>query len=168
MATTADDLNAAPATTHAEATTTATAAALWELVSVPVNLVEFSEELQAIRPLGSVSLGETFEGDNGGRSMTWTTISTVTEAEPFERFSWTVGDLEAPVSIWTFTIADLGTTRVLTQSCALYGNRSGLTAAIERDPERADAIIEYRLGALKANMERTVAGLCALAENLDR
>ena len=167
MVTTPDDLNRAPATTEVSESTTSTAAALWGLISVPANLVPFSEELLAIGPLGPVGLGATFEGDNGGRSMTWTTTSTVTSFDPLERFSWTVGDLDAPVSSWTFTITDLGATRVLTQSCALFWNPSGLTAAIERDPERADAIIQFRLDALRANMERTVAGLCDLAEGLD-
>jgi len=163
MVTTPEDLNRAPATTEVSATTTASAAALWDLISVPANLVPFSEELQAIRPLGPVGLGATFDGDNGGRSMTWTTTSTVTSFEPLTRFSCTVGDLDAPVSIWTFTITDLGTERVLTESCSLYGNPSGLTAAMKRDPDRADAIIAFRLGALRANMERTVVGLCELA-----
>jgi len=39
--------------------------------------------------------------------------------------------------------------------------RSGLSLAIDRDPDAEEAIVEYRLGRLRAGMRATLDGIAA-------
>ena len=134
-------------------------------MSNPGAVPAFSQELQAVRIAGPIGVGTTFEGDQRRGETGWTTTSTVTEFAPPSVFSWSVGDLERPVSTWTFEVVDHGDHRELRQSLKLFGAPSGLTIAMEQNPDQAEAILAGRVAELTKNMQATVDGLVAMAES---
>ncbi len=159
------DLDLNPATATVSTTSTASREDLWEVASNPGAVPAFSNELQAVRIEGPIGVGTVFEGDQRRGQTGWTTTSTVTEFEPLSIFSWSVGDVERPVSSWTFEVIDHGDHRELRQSLKLFGAPSGLKIAMEQDPDNAEAILAGRVAELTANMQATVEGLAALAES---
>ncbi len=136
-------------------------AELWPFVSDPTLLVDYSSELQAVRLNyeGQVALGSTFEGDQQREDRRWTSVSTITALDAPNRFEWTVGSLDDPVSEWSFLIDghQLGTT--LTQKVVLCGGPSPMADFIASYPDRADEIIHERLEALRERMVVSVAGV---------
>jgi hypothetical protein len=76
-------------------------------------------------------------------------------------FEWTVEEPD-PLSRWRFEIVDNGDgTCTLTQSVTLYDRPSGLTAAIDADPERESEIVSYRLRVFEESMTRTLEAFAA-------
>lgn len=140
---------------------------LWPVLSRPDLLPTLSSELQAIRVVGDgpVDLGTTFEGDQQRGERRWTTLSTVTTFDPPSVFAWTVGNLDHPVSRWTFVVDahDAGTT--VAQKVELLGGPSPLSEYLIAHPEEADSIVEGRLATLRERMAVTVAGLIDLARS---
>lgn len=160
------DLDAAPATTVASARTPSEQERLWAVVSDPRLLPEFSDELESIRLVEPVASGAQFEGVNRRGDVTWTTVNLITTFEPGSAFGWTVGQIGHPGARWRFDIVDEGDERRLDFTCELLGGPSGLTWAIERDPEHAEELVAGRLAEIRGNMDRTVAGLCRAASGV--
>lgn len=137
---------------------------LWSVVADPTVLPQFSPELQEIRLLDEpVALGARFEGDQRRGDRSWTTVSTVTGFEPNRRFEWTVGDLEAPVSKWSFLIGESAMGTTLIHKVVLHGGPSPLSEYIAAHPDQADAIVHDRLDTLRARMVDTLEGIISLA-----
>ena len=138
---------------------------LWELASDPRLLADFSTELQAVRPLfdGPIALGHQFEGDQLRGDRRWTTISTVTGLEPEALFEWTVGDLDLPVSKWSFLLDATAGRSTWTHKVTLLGGPSPLSDFITSHPDEAEEVVQERLTALRARMALTLSGLIALA-----
>ena len=86
------------------------------------------------------------------------------ELEHERCFGWYVGPEEMPAATWRFELepADGGTR--LRQWARMGPGPSGLTGAIEAQPDKEEKIVERRLEEWRTNMEATVAGIKRLAE----
>ena len=139
--------------------------AVWEVASNPLLLPRFSSELQAIRLLSDdpIGVGTQFEGDQLRGERRWTTVSTVTDVELRRYFEWTVGDLEHPVSRWSFLLDANSAGITLTHRVVLCGGPSPLSNFIADNPNGAEEVVQERLVTLRGRMSATVAGLVRLA-----
>jgi len=111
-----------------------------------------------------VALGTQFEGDQLRGDRRWTTTSTITGFEPLRYFEWTVGNLLAPVSRWSFLLDSNVHLVTLTHKVVLCGGPSPLSDFIAEHPADAEEVVQERLVALRERMAATVAGLIALAK----
>jgi len=142
----------------------ATAERVWELVS-DVNLPSrFSAELVRAEWEGDPGVGSVIRGYMNLNGREWDTESTVIDWRPNEGFMWSVYGPDDPIAEWGFRITPLGDDVLLVMHARLGTARSGLTAAIEANPDRRDEIIASRMGTWRANMLATIEGVKALAE----
>lgn len=142
---------------------------VWPLVSDIDLPSRFSHEFQGGEWLDDVTegaVGARFRGRNRHEAAgEWETTSVVVECEPEKAFAWAVGDPDHPSATWRFELApEAGGTR-LRQHAKIGPGPSGLSAVIERMPDREERIIERRLDEHRANMQRTLEGIKSLAEN---
>ena len=140
---------------------------IWSLVTNLDVLARFSDEFQGGRweTDEEPNLGSVFSGDNERPDLgRWTTTSTVSDWERPKRFAWRVGDPENPLARWLFEIEKVPGGCRLRYQVGLGPGSSGLTAAIEAEPDHEPRLIATRQSELKVNMERTVAGIKELAE----
>jgi uncharacterized protein YndB with AHSA1/START domain len=146
----------------------APASRVWELVTDITLPARFSEEFQGaewVEPATGPAVGAQFRGHNRHRAIgEWTTTPTVTQCDTERAFAWVVGDPEHPSALWRFELTGDGTGTNLRQYAKFGPGPSGLTAVIERMPEREERIIERRLEEHKRNMTATLEGIKAIAE----
>jgi uncharacterized protein YndB with AHSA1/START domain len=143
-------------------------ARVWPLVSDIDLPSRFSEEFQGGSWLddGGPAVGARFKGRNRHEAAgEWETTSVVVECVPERAFAWAVGDPERPSATWGFELSREGEGTRLRQHATLGPGPSGLSAVIERMPDREERIIERRLDEHRANMQRTLEGIKALAES---
>ena len=154
--------------TESSVTIAASPAAVWALVADIETPARFSEEFQGGAWLDGAmgaALGARFEGRNRHAAAgEWTTTSTVVELVPERRFGWAVGDPAEPSAQWRFTLEPDGAGTRLTQWMRMGPARSGINPAIDAMPHRESRILHRRLAEHRANMERTLEGIRALAE----
>lgn len=142
----------------------ASAERVWELVS-DVNLPSrFSAELERAEWEGDPGVGAVIRGYMNLNGRTWDTESVVIDWRPNEGFMWSVYGPEKPIAEWGFRITPLGDDVLLVMHARLGPARSGLTAAIEAQPEKRDEIIAARMGTWRKNMVATIGGVKDLAE----
>lgn len=138
-------------------------AAVWGLVSDPLTMPEWSDELQSISWLDGATgaaLGGRFEGRNANEPIgEWATVSTIVEYEPGRRFAWAVGDPEVPGAVWRFTLTPDGNGTRLRQWVQIGPGWSGLCIAIEAMPDKEQKIVFVRLREHEASMTRTLEGI---------
>jgi hypothetical protein len=143
-------------------------ARVWELVSDIELPARFSEELQGAEWLDGATgpaLGATFRGTNRHQAIgEWQTASVLVACEPGVAFAWAVGEPDNPSASWRYDLSPSGDGTLLRYSCVLGPAPSGLSAAIERMPDKEERIIERRLDEHRANMQRVVDGIKQLAE----
>lgn len=148
-------------TTEATARVAAPPRAVWALVTDPQFLVEVSTEMQRAewadgdRP----GLGARLRGEHHHEAIgRWSTVSTVTAWEPGRVFEWTVEDGAecGGTAVWRFELTPDGDGTVLRQWARMGPGPSGLTAAIERWPDKEERIVEGRLREWRAGMERNL------------
>ncbi len=114
------------------------------------------------RPAG---LGATFRGrSHHERIGEWETTSTVVVFEPNRAFGWAVSSVEQPAAVWTFLIEPRERGASLTYRMQLGPGPSGLSAAIERRPDREDDIIQRRIDEQRIQMRKVVEGIKELVE----
>ncbi|MFO7699981.1 MAG: SRPBCC family protein, partial [Acidimicrobiia bacterium] len=89
---------------------------------------------------------------------------TVVECEENSIFSWVVNDPDDPVATWTFLLQSTEEGTLLTYHRVIGTGRSGLSMAIERNPDREEEIIAHRDEVHRAHMQAVVDGIQALAE----
>jgi len=70
--------------------------------------------------------------------------------------------------MWRFELEPEGTGTRLREFARIGPGRSGINLAIDRTPEREEQIVGFRLAELRSNMEATLYGIKALAEEGDR
>lgn len=149
---------------------TATAAAVWALVSDIQLSSRFSTEVSGAEWLdGAIgpSLGARFVGHSAHDAIgAWSTTCIVTGFEPEHCFEWSVIGRDGDVSsIWRYTITGPGHGPVRLDHWFQMGpGRGGLNYAIERMPDKEDRIVARRLEEHGRNMERVLAGVKELAE----
>lgn len=137
---------------------------VWSLVS-DVNLPSrFSAELVRAEWEGEPGVGSTIRGYMSLNGREWDTESVVIDWRPNEGFMWSVYGPENPVAEWGFRITPLGDGVLLVMHARLGTARSGLTAAIEAQPDKRDMIIAHRMATWRSNMVATIEGVKALAE----
>jgi Polyketide cyclase / dehydrase and lipid transport len=156
-------------TTEAEVHVEAPPAAVWPLVCDVDLPSRFSSELVGGEwAEGSgPGLGGRFVGRNRHQQVgEWQTTCVVVEFEPERRFGWAVGDPARPSACWRFELEPDGAGTRLRQWTRLGPGPSYLTVVIERMPDREEHIIERRLAEHRANMEATLRGIKAAAEQV--
>jgi uncharacterized protein YndB with AHSA1/START domain len=165
---------------HREVHVAADPARVWEVVADVEAMAEWSPELVRVEWQGDAdgpAKGARYVGHNRNPAIgEWRTVSEFTECAPARNLTWCVLDTdgrygkaaEGPtdsMATWSFALAPApegGT--VLRQSVALGPAPSGLTAYIDRTPDREEAIIAYRLAELCKGMEATLNGIKEAAE----
>ena len=154
--------------TESSITIAASTATVWTLVTDIETPARLSEEFQGGAWLDGASgaaLGARFEGRNRHAAAgEWTTTSTVVELELERRFGCAVGDPVDPSAQWRFTLEPDGAGTRLTQWMRMGPARSGINPAIDAMPDKESRILQRRLAEHRANMERTLDGIRALAE----
>ena len=143
-------------------------ARVWELVSDIGLPARFSEEFQGGEWLDGATgpgLGAQFRGTNRHPAIgEWQTTSVLVGFEPERVFAWRIGDPDNPSASWRFELEPDGDGTKLRQSCVLGPGPSGLSYAIEQRPDKEERIIERRTDEHRANMQRVIEGIKAIAE----
>ncbi len=155
-----------------EATTTIDIAAppdrVWEVLSDITVMPRFSTELLAVEWAGGSTgpaLGAQFLGHNRNRAIgEWTTRSEIVAFDPPRVFGWAVGDSQKPAATWLFELQPLPSGTHLRYTARIGPGPSGVSMLIERTPDRAERIIEGRLGQFRNAMQATLEGIRDLAE----
>ncbi|MEV4453717.1 SRPBCC family protein [Streptomyces mirabilis] len=155
---------------------------VWGLVTDIGLPARLSPELQRVEWLDGAegpAVGACFAGCNRHRMVgEWWTVSHVVQLEEQRVFGWTVVDPDGrygdpvqdpakPLATWRFELEPEGTGTRLRQFARMGPGRSGVSLAIERTPEREEKIVAFRLAELRTNMEATLHGIKALAEESD-
>ena len=142
----------------------ASAARVWEFVS-DVNLPSrFSAELERAEWEGKPGVGAVIRGYMNLNGREWDTESVVIDWRPNEGFMWSVYGPDNPIAEWGFRITPLGDDVLLVMHARLGPARSGLTAAIDAQPDKRDEIIASRMATWRKNMIATIGGVKELAE----
>lgn len=138
---------------------------VWPVVTDLDAPAGFSREFLGAEWLDEPGEGARFVGRNRLGEREWEAECRVVEWAPGSRFSWHVGDPDAPGARWSFELEPLvgGTTR-LRFSVGLGPGPSGLTAAINADPEAEADIVARRCTWHRRNMTATIQGIKSLAE----
>lgn len=142
---------------------------VWALISDIDLPARFSSEFQGSHWMDGATgpaPGARFVGRNRHPATgEWETTCVVTECEPGRSFGWAVGDADYPSASWRFDIEDEGSGVRLRQWARLGPAPSGLTPAILAMPDKEERIVARRLDEHRANMQATVDGVKALAED---
>jgi uncharacterized protein YndB with AHSA1/START domain len=140
---------------------------VWELVVDLQLMGQWSPEYQGGEWLDGATgpaVGARFKGSNKRRDRAWESVSTVTESTPGQAIAWAVGDPKNPGATWRFDlVAESVGTRVR-QRVQIGPGPSGLTARIAELPDREADIIAARTAEHRRNMQATLEGLKAAAE----
>lgn len=140
-------------------------ATVWAIVTDPSTPAAYSNELQRAEwetaPDGP-ALGATFRGYNKHPKLgwEWDVECTVNRFEDGRVFGWTAGS----AAQWWFTVEPEGERTRLWFQATMGPGQSGLTPAIEAQPDREDDIVANRLADWATNMAATVEGIKAQAE----
>jgi hypothetical protein len=138
---------------------------VWALVT-DINLAgRFQEEFvkaEWIDP--GPALEAKFLGRNAKGDRKWETTSWVTTYEPMHAFGWSVSDRDNPGATWTYFLEQSSSGVVLRYHRVLGPGPSGLTWAIENDPDAEEEIIASRDEEQRENMQAVVLGIKALAK----
>lgn len=142
---------------------------VWDLVSDIDLPSRFSQEFQGAAWLEDEAgpmVGARFRGRNQHKAIgDWEITCVVVACEPERVFAWATGDPDHPSALWRFELQPEGSGTRLKQSALLGPGPSGLTAAIERMPDKEERIISRRLDEHRENMTRTIDGIKELAES---
>ena len=141
---------------------------VWEFVTDLDLLASWSSEYQGGEWLDRASgpaLGARFRGRNRHDVIgEWESVSYVVEYEPHRVFAWAVSDPDNPAAVWRFELTPHERGTRVRQRAQMGPGPSGLTAAIERMPDKEERIIAQRLREHTANMTATLEGIKAVAE----
>jgi hypothetical protein len=138
---------------------------VWDLVTdinLPGRFQDEFIEAEWIDP--GPALDARFLGRNARGDRRWETTSWVTTYEPMRAFGWSVSDRDNPGATWTYFLEGSGGSTVLRYHRELGPGPSGLTWAIEKNPDAEEEIIAARDEEQRANMNAVVLGIRTLAE----
>jgi hypothetical protein len=154
-----------PAYGDVSISTDLTPESLWPFVSDPSVPAMFSTELQEVRVRGTQppSVATVIEGTNARGDFRWTTESYVVVCDEPWTFSWATGDEGDPTATWTLTVSVAPDGSTLTHSVVFHANKAPLGPAVEKDPLRAQEIVDGRMESVLANMKLTIEGIATLA-----
>jgi uncharacterized protein YndB with AHSA1/START domain len=140
---------------------------VWELVVNLQLMGQWSPEYQGGEWLDGATgptVGARFKGYNKRRDRAWESVSTVIESTPGRAIAWAVGDPQNPGASWRFDLAAENRGTRVRQRVEIGPGPSGLTARIAELPDREADIIAARTAEHRRNMQSTLAGLKAAAE----
>jgi uncharacterized protein YndB with AHSA1/START domain len=102
-----------------QVTINASPAEVYELISDPTAMAEFTEEFFRARWLGGANkpaVGVRFRGSNRNGRRRWVTTCTITEAEPGHRFAYEVSTpFKVPISRWEYDLQPSATGCTVTE-----------------------------------------------------
>jgi nitroreductase len=128
----------------------------------------FSDELVTASwddPTASPSVGATFVGRNTHPAIgEWDIRCFVDAYEEHRVFGWRTADPDNPGARWRFELEPIAGATRLRFLVTLGPGPSGITAAIEHQPDKESRIIHRRLNEHHANMTKVVEGIRAAAE----
>lgn len=144
---------------------------VWEFVS-DINVpARFSSEYQggtwvSLTGLdGQPGVGSVFTGTNQAENAKWTLPQHVSAWQPGVEFAWLTADPHEPAAQWRYCLEKVpGGTR-LRHLVTLGPGPSRLTGFIDAHRDQAAQILFGRAESLKADMQATVEGMKALAED---
>ena len=159
-------------TTQAEIFVAAPPAGVWPHVAEIMTPAQCGTELQEATWLegdAGPCLGARFTGRNYHPARgQWETTSTIVDFVPEQRFGWAVGDPEQPSAVWRLELTPDGDGTRLRYWAQMGPGPSGMTAIIEKMPDKEEAIIARRLQEWEANMTATITGIKEMAEGAAR
>ena len=139
---------------------------MWPIVTDIGVATRFSDE----------SLGATWQGDERGLGAVfigrnqyppigdWTLPCYVDTYDEQRSFGWRTSDPDKPGARWRFDLEQIPSGTRLRYHYTMGPGRSGTSAAIKANADKEARVIARRLGEVKANMQRTLAGIKQLAE----
>lgn len=143
-------------------------AAVWALVSDIELMPDMSEELRSVAWLDGAAgpaVGARFVGCSEHEAFgTWETTSQVIEYVPESVLAWAVQDPAEPSAVWRFRLRPEDGGTELAQWMQLGPGRSGLSAAIDRMPEKEQKIVFVRLREFERSITATLAQIKRRAE----
>jgi hypothetical protein len=155
-------------TTETDVFVAAPPTAVWPLVTEIMTPSRFGTELQAAAWVdggGGARLGARFTGRNFHPARgEWETTSTIVDFEPERRFGWAVGDPDEPSAVWRLELAPEGTGTRLRYWAQMGPGPSGMTALIEKMPDKEEKVIARRLEEWESNMAATINGIKEMVE----
>ncbi|MEU7133544.1 SRPBCC family protein [Streptomyces sp. NPDC046261] len=164
---------------HDEVRIAAAPPEVWRLVTDIGLPARLSPELQRTEWLDDATgprLGARFAGHNRHPLVgEWRTVSHVVDMDLERRFAWAVTDPDNrfgggpadpahPLATWAFDLRPEEGGTLLRHSARLGPAPSGLSAAIDRMPEREEELLTRRLGELRTGIRATLEGVKRLAE----
>jgi len=140
-------------------------AVVWDLVT-DINLpARFQNEFVEAEWIDEgPAIEARFLGRNRRGERTWETTSWVVAYEPMKAFGWAVSDRENPGATWTYFLDEADDTTVLRYHRVIGPGPSGMTSAIERQPDREEEIIAVRDDQHRESMLAVLEGIRDLAE----
>ncbi|MFG2965307.1 MULTISPECIES: SRPBCC family protein [unclassified Streptomyces] len=143
-------------------------ATVWALVSDIELMPDMSEELRSVAWLDGAAgpaVGARFVGRSEHEAFgTWETTSHVIEYVPEAVLAWAVQDPAEPSAVWRFRLRPEDGGTELAQWMQLGPGRSGLSAAIDRMPEKEQKIVFVRLREFERSITATLAQIKRRAE----
>jgi uncharacterized protein YndB with AHSA1/START domain len=141
-------------------------AAVWALVTDIARIGEWSPECIGASWLdgGTPRPGARFEGRNRSGDFEWSTTCVVTEAERPATFEWVVldstDDPQHPGATWRYELAPGLPGQTIVRHSFVHGpGDTGVTMAMDSDPDQAAAVLQGRLDELREHMTVTVEGM---------
>jgi uncharacterized protein YndB with AHSA1/START domain len=140
--------------------------AVWDLLTDVERMAGLGPEHVRARWLGSgPAVGARFQGWNRIGDHEWDVICVVTGCRPPEFIEWNVGEGPLPSSTWSYTLVpNRGGSTLVTQRFRHGPGGSGVSSAIEQQPDREARIVEYRSEMLRTNMIATLEAAARLLE----
>ena len=155
-------------TTETDVYVAAPPAEVWPLVTEIMTPARFGTELQEatwVDARAGVYLGARFTGRNFHPARgEWETTSTIVDFAPERRFGWAVGDPDDPSAVWRLELAPEGAGTRLRYWAQMGPGPSGMTALIEKMPDKEEKVIARRLEEWGSNMEATINGIKKMVE----
>ncbi|MFJ3779502.1 SRPBCC family protein [Streptomyces sp. NPDC090075] len=143
-------------------------ATVWALVCDIELMPDMSEELRSVTWLDGAArpaVGARFVGRSEHEAFgTWETTSQVIEYVPESVLAWAVQDPAEPSAVWRFRLRPEDGGTELAQWMQLGPGRSGLSAAIDRMPEKEQKIVFVRLREFERSITATLAQIKRRAE----
>jgi nitroreductase len=150
----------------AEADIDATPTQVWALVAdIDLPARYSSEVLGAEWEDDARGVGAVFHGRNHHPAIgEWSTPCFVDAWDERRAFGWRTSDPDGPGARWRFELEPTGGRTRLRFSYVIGPGRSGTSMAITANPGKEARVLRRRLDEVRANMQRTVDGIKALAE----
>jgi nitroreductase len=141
--------------------------AVWQQVTDVEVPTRFSDEALGAEWQGDErGVGAVFIGRSQYRSFgEWSLPCHVDVYDEPRSFGWRTSDPDNPGARWRFDLEQIPSGTRLRYHYVMGPGASGTSVAIEANPDKHARIVRRRLDEMKANMQRTVAGIKELAES---